>query len=250
MAPMAEFAWATADATATVAALHLSAPPMRRLLDFDADESTELPPLPTGDLVGSAEPLVPIDHPRIRCLDIYQRHGFPAAIGRSYLRSGALERLGAVAEDLPEPFGLVVFDAWRDPDLQQFLYQRCYEDPAMPPGFVSPPSDDPLTPPPHSTGGTVDITLSWEGTPLALGTGFDEFTPVAFTDALEGTEGESRRVERELRRILLSAMHRRGFVVLAREWWHFEFGTRLWAAVLNRTARYPRAPRPQVDLAN
>lgn len=223
---------------------------MRRLIDFDSDDSEGPEPLPAGVQPGDDEPLVPIEHSQIRCLDIYQRHGFPGAIGAGYLRVGAYQHLCAVAEDLPKPFGLAVFDAWRDPVLQQFLYDRCYEDPDMPPGFVSPPSADPRTPPPHSTGGTVDLTLTWNGTPLALGTEFDEFTPMAFTDALEGAAGESRRVERELRRILLNAMHRQSFVVLAREWWHFEFGTRLWAAVLKREARYGQARRPQVDLAS
>lgn len=249
MAPMSEFDWATAEPAATIDALQFSAPPMRGLIDFDAADAPELPALP-ADVEGAGEPLVVIDHPRIRGLGIYQRHGFPAAIGQCYLRQEACRRLYAVADDLPEPFGLAVFDAWRDPQLQQFLYDRCYQDPSMPPGFVSPPSDDPTTPPPHSTGGTVDLTLTWNGTPLALGTDFDEFTPMAFTESLEGSAGEGRKVDRDLRRMLLEAMHRQDFVVLAREWWHFEYGTRLWSAVLNRPARYPRAPRPQVDLAN
>jgi zinc D-Ala-D-Ala dipeptidase len=245
---MSEFDWATADASATVDSLQVIAPPMRGLVDFDAPGTAPLPPLPE-QAVAVDEPLVAIDHPQIRCLNLYQRHGFPATIGQCYVRAAVNRRLAAVAEDLPEPFGLAVFDAWRDPRLQQFLYDRCYADPAMPPGFVSPPSSNPATPPPHSTGGTVDLTLTWNGTPLALGTSFDEFTEEAFTDSLEGLVGETRRVDRELRRMLLSAMHRRGFVVLAREWWHFEYGTRLWSAVLNRPARYPQAPRPQVDLA-
>ena len=33
------------------------------------------------------------------------------------------------------------------------------------------------------------------------------------------------------------------FVVLAEEWWHFEFGTRLWAALTGQPAMYgPTAP--------
>ena len=105
---------------------------------------------------------------------------------------------------------------------------------------MSPPSPDPRTPPPHATGGTVDLTLSFEGSPLALGTDFDEFTVDAFTAALEGVPGPAR----DLRRVLYRTMAAQGFVVLAREWWHFEYGTRLWAAVTRRPALYPAAGRP------
>ena len=245
---MSEFGWATADPSATIAAMPSSiTAPIRGLLDADAEGAVPLPEVP-ADAAGADEPLVLVDHPRIRCLNLYLNHGFPAAVGGCYVRSEVARRLVEVVEGLPEPFGLAIFDAWRDPRLQELLYERAYnsEDPP-PPGFVALPSDDPGTPTPHSTGGTVDLTLSWEGTPLALGTDFDEFSELAFADALEGPSGESERVSRDLRRMLVSTMHSRGFVVLAREWWHFEYGTRLWSAVLDRPVRYPRAARPPVD---
>ncbi|WP_281370752.1 M15 family metallopeptidase, partial [Nocardioides stalactiti] len=102
------------------------------------------------------------------------------------------------------------------------------------PGFVSAPSADPATPPPHLTGGTVDITLAFDGSPLALGTDFDEFVPAAHADALEHEPG----LARDLRRLLWSAMTGAGFVVLTQEWWHFESGTRRWAAVTGGKPRY------------
>ena len=248
---MSEFDWATADPQLTVAAMPTYATaPIRGLLDADADDAEPLPVVPEPAR-GDDETLVLVEHPRIRCLNVYQRHGFPAAVGGCYLREAVAVRLGEVADYLPEPFGLAIFDAWRDPQLQGYLYDRVYgEDPAvdgLPPGFVAQPSDDPRQPTPHSTGGTVDLTLSWNGTPLALGTDFDEFTELAFTDALESPVGDTARVARDLRRMLVSAMHTRGFVVLAREWWHFEYGTRLWSAVMDRPARYSQAARPPLD---
>ena len=102
------------------------------------------------------------------------------------------------------------------------------------------PIADPRTPPPHLTGGTVDLTLTLDGTPLALGTGFDDFTPEAYTESLEQTPGASR----ELRRLLYRAMRDAGFVVLHCEWWHFEYGTRRWAAITGNHPLYgPAAPR-------
>lgn len=248
---MSEFAWATADAQATITAMPtLTTAPIRGLLDADADNAEPLPTVPEP-AIGASEPLVLVDHPRIRCLNVYQRHGFPAAVSGCFLRETVAFRLGEVADYLPEPFGLAIFDAWRDPELQGFLYDRVYgvdhAGPELPAGFVAQPSADEAQPTPHSTGGTVDLTLSWNGTPLALGTDFDEFSELAFADALESPLGENLRVARDLRRMLVSAMHTRGFVVLAREWWHFEYGTRLWAAVMDQPVRYPRAARPPLD---
>jgi D-alanyl-D-alanine dipeptidase len=35
-----------------------------------------------------------------------------------------------------------------------------------------------------------------------------------------------------------------GFVVLHCEWWHFEFGTRRWAAITGNAPRYGAASLP------
>jgi D-alanyl-D-alanine dipeptidase len=80
----------------------------------------------------------------------------------------------------------------------------------------------------------VDLTLTIDGIPLALGTPYDDFTPAARADALE----DAPSVERELRRMLFWAMRLKGFVVLADEWWHFERGTRYWAALQHQQPRY------------
>ncbi len=108
------------------------------------------------------------------------------------------------------------------------------------------PDPDPRRPPPHLTGATVDLTLSFAGTPLALGTGFDDFTARAHADALEDEPG----VERDLRRLLLHAMHAAGFVVLDCEWWHFEHGTRYWAAITGHEPVHgPASPLAPADAA-
>lgn len=242
---MSEFAWAAVPPPqAAVAALQpslsaLAESPLPELYDADEPGSAALPEVPDSPS-GEAEPLVEVDASLIHNLDVYQRSSFPHVAPGAYLRQEVALRLAAAAAALPEPWGLAVFDAWRDPGLQSFLYHRAYDEPGLPPGFVSPPSPDPRTPPPHATGGTVDLTLSFEGSPLALGTDFDEFTVDAFTAALEGAPGPAR----DLRRVLYRTMAAQGFVVLAREWWHFEYGTRLWAAVTRRPALYPAAGRP------
>jgi D-alanyl-D-alanine dipeptidase len=198
-------------------------------------------PTPTAVTDPHAEPMVPIAHRRIRVLSNYWHAGWEAALPTTWLRAEAAERLGHVADRLPERLGLAVFDAWRPLALQAELYHAAYDEPGLPDGYVAFPDPDPTSPPPHVTGGTADLTLTLDGLPLALGTGFDDFTALAATDALEATPG----VARELRRLLYRAMREAGFVVLHCEWWHFEFGTRRWAAIKGVTPKYGPTEPPR-----
>lgn len=197
-------------------------------------------PPPPEALVDDGEPLVPLAHRRIRVLSNYWHAGWDAALPTTWLRVEAMERLAHVADSLPERLGLAVFDAWRPLDLQAELYHAAYDEPGLPEGYVAYPDPRPSSPPPHLTGGTVDLTLTLDGTPLALGTGFDDFTDRAATRALEAEPGAAR----DLRRVLYAAMRSAGFVVLHCEWWHFEFGTRRWAAITGGSPRYGAASLP------
>lgn len=214
-------------AAEVLAAAGLSVPeqaPMPELIE------PELPPV--TDPID--EPLVPVVHRRIRNLANYWHAGWRCARPDTLLRAGAMQRLAAAADGLPDRWGLAVFDAWRPLDLQAELYDAAYGDPGLPPGFVAEPIEDPALPPPHLSGGTVDLTLTVDGHPLALGTDFDGFTAEAAAMALETTPGP----ERELRRMLFWAMHATGFRLMTFEWWHFEFGTRRWAGITGNSPLY------------
>lgn len=208
-------------------------------------------PLQPAPVVKPADdPLVAVAHRRIRTLSNYWHAGWSRARPVTLMRAGAFERLSAVADSLPDRFGLAVFDAWRPLDLQAELFAAAYEEPELPPGFVSPPDPDPTTPPPHLTGGTVDLTLTIEGIALAPGGGYDDFTDRAHADHLEavgagsrggsvgGGDVDSAAIDRSVRRMLFWAMREQGFVVLQQEWWHFEFGTRRWAAITGNDPLY------------
>jgi zinc D-Ala-D-Ala dipeptidase len=188
---------------------------------------------------GDGEPLVQIVDRRVRVLSTYWHVGWEQAIPGALVRSGVAERLSAAAAALPEQFGLAVFDAWRPLPLQAEIFQAAYADPTLPPGFVSEPSGDPSLPPPHLTGGTVDVTLTWNSHPLALGSSFDDFTDEAHTAAYESIPGRVR----QLRRLLFWAMYDQGFSVVDCEWWHFEYGTRRWAALRGTQVLYGAATR-------
>lgn len=172
--------------------------------------------------------LVPLGHPRIRLLSAYWHEGWPHAHSTTWLRPDAASRLYEAVDLLPPGFGLAVWDAWRDPELQKVLHDTVYQNDDLAPGFVAYPDPDPAHCPPHATGGTVDLTLTWANEPLSLGTTFDAFVPGAAAAALEPDGPEPQR---QLRRLLAAAMGGAGFVVHPQEWWHWEYGTRMWAAV-------------------
>ncbi len=211
---------------------------------FAVSDAPPLPPLvdPASPLVThpDPEPLVPVSHRRIRVLSNYWHAGWDHALPTTWLRAEAMDRLGHAADALAGRLGLAVFDAWRPLALQAELYDAAYGEPGLPPGYVAEPIANPATPPPHLTGGTVDLTLTLDGTPLALGTGFDDFTSLAATNSLEPEPGPAR----ELRRLLYGTMRSSGFVVLHCEWWHFEYGTRRWGAITGRTPRYGPVSTP------
>lgn len=187
----------------------------------------------------STEPLVQVLGRRVRDLAVYWHAGWPDAIGASRARAGTVERLAHAAELLPAEYGLAVLDAWRPLALQRRIFDAAYADPTLPAGFVSEPSADPTTPPPHLTGGTVDVTLTWRGHALALGTPFDDFTDEAHLAAYEQRPG----LVRDLRRLLTAAMVGAGFVAYELEWWHYEYGTRRWAAHREAAPLYGAAHR-------
>jgi len=202
------------------------------------------------------EPLVAVDglHPRIADRAEYHRWGIPGAMPRSWVRRGVAERLVAAAESLPDGMGLAVWDGYRPLEVQRALFDQYLAEliavhPEMPADaveeaaakYVTPPSRSVYAPPPHLTGGAVDLTLTGgDGAPLDLGTGFDAFGPEAGTRALEDVPGR----ERDLRRLLFWAMHDAGFTNYAEEWWHFDHGDQFWALATGGVARYGPAGPP------
>lgn len=172
------------------------------------------------------------------------------------LRRGVVDRLAKAAAALNSEapgWRLAIFDAWRPVPVQRFMVAHAIAaecrarglDPAAGGAplreveaevgrFWAPPSEDRATPPPHSTGAAVDLTLAdAAGTLLAMGGAIDAIGPVSEPDhhraaALADPEGESARWH--ARRLLLGrVMAAAGFMQHPNEWWHFSHGDQLWA---------------------
>ncbi|MEK9632185.1 MAG: M15 family metallopeptidase, partial [Synechococcus sp.] len=93
------------------------------------------------------------------------------------------------------------------------------------------PSSDPTTPPPHSTGAAVDLTLATpQGEPLEMGGDIDAVGPIGHPNHFADADPASAEGRYHQRRCLLHrAMESAGFVRHPKEWWHFSWGDQLWA---------------------
>ena len=202
------------------------------------DEQPTLPELAEPDMptvdVPVDEPLVLVDHPRIKVVPFYELSGWEHAISQCWLREGVAGRLYQAVESLPEPYGFAIYDGWRPRELQAELYYTAIADPALPPDFMSEPSQDEARPAPHESGGAVDLTLTIDGAAIAPGTDFDDITSRAFATSIEDEPGP----DREIRRLLYWTMRKAGFVVFVGEWWHFEHGTRRWSGITGQPPIY------------
>lgn len=189
-------------------------------------------PLPSmrQTCVASSEPLELLSS--VATLDAYSELGIlPPRPMR--VRTGVIERLMAADGMLPDEFSLTVLDGWRSLAEQRRLLDF-YGSVAGESGFVAPIEPEGARPP-HTTGGAVDLTLSWRGAALGLGTDYDFFGETARLDAFE-QEGDG--LVRRLRRLLAGVMDAAGMVCYGPEWWHWSFGDDVWAYAAGEKALY------------
>jgi len=163
----------------------------------------------------------------------------------------AQEELQSISPNLK----LAIFDAWRPIPVQSFMVDyvirqqclakgldRCNPDDALEVEsvvesvyrFWAEPSYEPNTPPPHSTGGAVDLTLAnKEGGILDMGGEIDAISKVSEPDYyLEKSKSDSKSQSylwHERRSLLAGVMKKAGFVQHPNEWWHFSYGDQMWA---------------------
>jgi D-alanyl-D-alanine dipeptidase len=196
----------------------------------------------------------------------YQALGAPygAGPGPFRLRQGVilrLQRADQLLADRHPGWRLAIFDAWRPVAVQRFMVAHAIRSECLARGvdpdddgpqrarveaevgrFWAPPSEDPSTPPPHSTGAAVDLTIAAAAGPLEMGGEIDAVGPISEPDHYAA---KARRhpdspeaVWHRRRRSLADVMAAAGFAVHPNEWWHFSYGDQLWAWRLGRPAAF------------
>ncbi|GIF69026.1 D-alanyl-D-alanine dipeptidase [Asanoa ishikariensis] len=155
----------------------------------------------------------------------------------AHMREGAVSRLLAAQRSLPAGLRLLVVEAYRPLSLQRSYFNDYQSElRALYPGwdeervyveaskYVSPPSVAP-----HSTGGTVDLTLVGpDGRELDMGTAVND-SPVASGNACFTAAAHISALARRNRYVLGTALRLAGFANYPTEWWHWSYGDRYWA---------------------
>ncbi|GIG61248.1 D-alanyl-D-alanine dipeptidase [Longispora fulva] len=168
----------------------------------------------------------------------------------AHLRENAVDRLLAAQRALPAGLRLLIVEGYRPLGLQKTYFDGYRDElrrshPDWDPARLHVEASKYVSPPevaPHSTGGTVDLTLcTAEGTELDMGTLVND-SPLASADACftGAPVPAAARANRDLLGAVLSAA---GFVNYPTEWWHWSFGDRYWAL----TTRAPATRYGPVD---
>lgn len=181
------------------------------------------------------------------------------------LRQGvlqALTRAQARLQALRQGWKIMLFDAYRPNSVQIFMVEREFgikaKDAGLDPHnltaqqreqlaakvfkYWSMPSMDPATPPPHSTGAAMDITLAdAAGREVDMGSPIDEGAPPADPDYFAYATDAAGQKAHENRRLLQQIMLAEGFCQYPAEWWHFSRGDQIWALHRRESGADPAA---------
>lgn len=97
------------------------------------------------------------------------------------------------------------------------------------------PSLDNKTPPPHSTGAAVDVTIVDErGAMLDMGGEIDELSERSHPNYYLNCKDAERQQYHFNRQLLYRVMTQTGFYQHPNEWWHFSLGDQMWAWLHNQ----------------
>lgn len=206
------------------------------------------------------EPLCPIPgesfvltspHPYQELGAPYDRCGVPSPY---YVRQGVLERLMIATEYLQQRhpgWKILIFDAYRPIEVQEFMVNYATLEllkaqglpanlNALSPSeqekilaevyqFWAVPSLDPATPPPHSTGAALDITLvNHLGAVVDMGSPIDEISPRSHPNYFAHSPSPTEQGYDQNRKLLQEIMITAGFRQHPQEWWHFSWGDQMW----------------------
>ena len=164
---------------------------------------------------------------------VYFNQGF-SNDSRMLLRKSVADKLAQKQKELGK-YKFKIWDGYRPHVVQKVIYDKYFQElidlhpdwsidkvKEEAKKFVADPYDPDFAPP-HSTGGTVDLTLvDQNGKELDMGTVFDHFGPEAEPFYFDKNPGNE--IARDNRKILRDAMLSLGFTQDIHEWWHFDYG--------------------------
>jgi len=207
------------------------------------------------------EPLVPISGAEFALVEPspYAVLGAPYGDSSPYsLRGGVLAALIQAQKSLQEQhpgWRIQVFDAFRPVAVQQFMVDHTFQELCRAKGltakrltteqhqqileevlqFWAIPSSDPATPPPHSTGAALDVTLvDYKGSAVNMGSPIDEVSPRSYPNHFAESSDPDHQQFHAHRRLLWEVMTAAGFRQHPNEWWHFSLGDQLWAWLMRQ----------------
>src|SRR6202789_548983 len=193
--------------------------PVRPVDELRAGEIKKQPPQEQGtfrkpDLVElvKLDPTIKLD---IRYATTNNFLGTPVYTqARAFLQRPAAEAVVRANHELKSRgYGLIIHDGYRPWYVTKIFWDATPDDKKI---FVA----DPASGSKHNRGCAVDLSLYdlKTGKEVKMPSGYDEMTERAYADYAGGTEGE-----RALRELLRNAMGARGFAVIPKEGWHFDY---------------------------
>lgn len=189
----------------------------------------------------------------------YQKLGAPYGNSSPYwVRKSVLRALQHGQNQLQTKHAgwkIQIFDAYRPLAVQQFMVDYTFatlrqqspdlsdqEIAQQVTQFWAPPSHNPETPPPHSTGAAIDVTLVNErGEPLDFGGEIDEISARSNPNFYQSHTTVSGTLYHQRRELLRKIMTDAGFRQHPQEWWHFSLGDQMWAWL-----NYQESPETEV----
>lgn len=186
----------------------------------------------------------------------YYTQGIQSAENKIYVRVGVLDALQIASTLLPDGLNLLLWDGLRTLETQNELFDKARidfeKDKQVEQYLAAPPMSEQdfyTFPPPHTTGGAIDLTLCNDlGQAIDMGAAFDEFRENAWLAYFEEDRialyGKRAITYRKLRRTLYWVMMKAGFSPYPWEFWHYEIGTTVAANFKGlRCAKYGAAIR-------
>ena len=193
-------------------------------------------------------------------IDLINPHPY-LALGAPYksrrriwsLREGVVSRLikaNNYLQTIHKNYSLILYDSWRPIEVQSYMFFLAFENECKRRGlkiksneinsypdiikavekFWAYPSFDNKCPPPHSTGGAIDLAITdTSGELIDMGCEIDNMDISATPGFYKDRKSKESIIWDDRRNLLKHVMLKFEFAQHPNEWWHFSYGDQLWA---------------------